>query len=56
MAASYPSLAEHYSEPSLDPNELLVKCPFATYLVSVIGVVATNVHMVAILHDFIARL
>ena len=35
VVAGFPSPAEQYLEPPLDPNELLVKRPAATYFVRV---------------------
>ena len=37
VVAGFPSLAEQYLEPPLDLNELLVKCPAATFFVRVEG-------------------
>ena len=37
VVAGFPSPAEQYLEPALDLNELLVKCPAATYFVRVQG-------------------
>ena len=37
VVAGFPSPAEQYLEPPLDLNELLVKCPAATYFVRVQG-------------------
>ena len=37
VVAGFPSPAEQYLEPPLDLNELLVRCPAATYFVRVEG-------------------
>ncbi len=46
VVAGFPSPAEQYLEPPLDLNELLVKCPAATYFVKVEGdsMVGVGIH------------